>query len=69
MQSTNLKCEMGTGHGREGTLRWTPGRWQVRGIPVSMGNPHYVIFVHEFRSDWQARARGNPALSAFHSMG
>jgi diaminopimelate epimerase len=23
------------------------------GIPVSMGNPHYVVFVNEFVSDWQ----------------
>jgi len=25
----------------------------VKGIPVSMGNPHYVVFVNEFASDWQ----------------
>jgi len=29
---------------------------EVRGIPVSVGNPHYVIFVPEFPSDWPARA-------------
>lgn len=29
---------------------------QVRGIPVSMGNPHYVVFVEEFSPDWQAQA-------------
>jgi diaminopimelate epimerase len=29
---------------------------EVRGIPVSMGNPHYVIFVSSFPEDWQARA-------------
>ena len=29
---------------------------EVRGIPVSMGNPHYVVFVPEFAADWQARA-------------
>jgi diaminopimelate epimerase len=28
----------------------------VRGIPVSMGNPHYVIFVREFQPDWQTWA-------------
>jgi len=28
----------------------------VRGIPVSMGNPHYVSFVDEFRADWQMHA-------------
>ena len=26
---------------------------EFRGTPVSMGNPHYVIFVKEFPSDWQ----------------
>jgi diaminopimelate epimerase len=29
---------------------------ELRGIPVSMGNPHYVIFVNEFAPDWQAQA-------------
>ena len=29
---------------------------EVRGIPVSMGNPHYVIFVNEFAAGWQAEA-------------
>lgn len=29
---------------------------EVRGIPVSMGNPHYVIFVPEFATNWQALA-------------
>jgi diaminopimelate epimerase len=29
---------------------------EVRGIPVSMGNPHYVVFVKEFSSTWQAEA-------------
>ncbi|MGA8488997.1 MAG: diaminopimelate epimerase [Terriglobales bacterium] len=29
---------------------------EVRGIPVSMGNPHYVIFVNEFNPDWQVEA-------------
>ena len=29
---------------------------EVRGVPVSMGNPHYVIFVNEFAPDWQAQA-------------
>jgi diaminopimelate epimerase len=26
---------------------------EVRGIPVSMGNPHYVVFVQEFPPRWQ----------------
>ena len=29
---------------------------EVRGIPVSMGNPHYVVFVNEFSIGWQAEA-------------
>jgi diaminopimelate epimerase len=29
---------------------------EVRGIPVSVGNPHYVVFVDEFRPGWQAEA-------------
>jgi diaminopimelate epimerase len=26
---------------------------EVRGVPVSMGNPHFVVFVPEFSSRWQ----------------
>jgi diaminopimelate epimerase len=29
---------------------------EVRGIPVSMGNPHYVVFVPEFAEHWRAQA-------------
>jgi diaminopimelate epimerase len=29
---------------------------EVRGIPVSMGNPHYVVFVKQFAPEWQAEA-------------
>lgn len=29
---------------------------EVRGIPVSMGNPHFVVFVEEFAPGWQAEA-------------
>ena len=29
---------------------------EVRGIPVSMGNPHYVVFVEEFSASWQTEA-------------
>ncbi len=29
---------------------------EVRGIPVSMGNPHYVVFVTELSPGWQAEA-------------
>jgi diaminopimelate epimerase len=30
---------------------------EVSGIPVSMGNPHYVVFVLEFELGWQAIAQ------------
>src|SRR5215470_14756412 len=29
---------------------------EVRGMPVSMGNPHYVVFVDDFAPGWQADA-------------
>lgn len=29
---------------------------EVRGTPVSMGNPHFVVFVDDFAPDWQAKA-------------
>lgn len=29
---------------------------EVRGIPVSMGNPHYVVFGVEFAEDWRMAA-------------
>jgi diaminopimelate epimerase len=29
---------------------------EVRGIPVSVGNPHYVVFVNQFAPGWQAEA-------------
>ncbi|MGC1448643.1 MAG: diaminopimelate epimerase [Candidatus Sulfotelmatobacter sp.] len=32
------------------------GAREVRGIPVSMGNPHFVTFVPEFAADWQTHA-------------
>ena len=32
------------------------GGHEIAGTPVSMGNPHFVIFVREFAPDWQALA-------------
>ena len=29
---------------------------EAHGIPVSVGNPHFVVFVDEFRPGWQAEA-------------
>lgn len=39
----------------------------VHGIPVSMGNPHYVVFMTEFAKNWQAQAakiQVNPEFQA-----
>jgi diaminopimelate epimerase len=37
----------------------------VHGIPVSMGNPHFVVFVKEFATTWQAQAREIQRSSEF----
>jgi diaminopimelate epimerase len=37
----------------------------VRGIPVSTGNPHFVLFVHEFEPGWQTWAGQLSAHSDF----
>ncbi len=37
----------------------------VRGIPGSMGNPHYSVFVEEFPSDWQNQASEIQAHTSF----
>ena len=39
---------------RELALQISSG--EVRGIPVSLGNPHYVVFVPDFVSGWQSLA-------------
>jgi len=41
------------------------GAGPVMGVPVSMGNPHYVVFVKEFTSDWQTQAAEIGRHSAF----
>lgn len=38
---------------------------EVRGIPVSMGNPHYIVFVEQFSPRWQAEAAEIGRHSAF----
>ncbi|HYG99172.1 MAG TPA: diaminopimelate epimerase [Terriglobales bacterium] len=38
--------------GEQFSLKISSG--EVQGTPVSMGNPHYVIFVRKFASGWQA---------------
>jgi diaminopimelate epimerase len=38
---------------------------EVRGIPVSMGNPHFVIIVPEFTRNWQSQAAEIQTLPQF----
>src|SRR5246127_4756254 len=48
-----FEMEMGTpqvGSEFSMTVSFVP----VHGTPVSMGNPHYVVFVNEFAAQWQA---------------
>ena len=40
--------------GNEFTVK--TGNTDVHGIPVSIGNPHYVVFVEEFPANWQGQA-------------
>ncbi len=40
--------------GEERALKLTSG--EVRGVPVSMGNPHFVLFADRFQPGWQAEA-------------
>lgn len=50
-----FEMEMGTPTvGAEFPIKLTSG--EVRGVPVSMGNPHFVVFVDEFLPGWQAAA-------------
>jgi diaminopimelate epimerase len=50
-----FEVEMGEAAvGAELTVKLDDG--EVGGIPVSMGNPHYVVFVNEFAEGWQEQA-------------
>lgn len=54
---STFEFEMAMGEPKvEGELKIELSFGEVRGIPVSMGNPHYVVFVEEFDSDWQEEA-------------
>lgn len=53
--SYEFETDMGSPEvGSERVVQMTRGGH--RGIPVSMGNPHFVIFVDAFPDDWQSRA-------------
>lgn len=62
-------CRLVSGNGHRFTFEMNMGEPQVgdefsiklasgevKGIPVSMGNPHFVVFVSEFFPGWQAEA-------------
>ena len=51
--------------GGESTVRLTEG--EVTGTLVSMGNPHFVVFVSEFETDWQAIAGQISKHHGFHA--
>ncbi|MFY9744052.1 MAG: diaminopimelate epimerase [Candidatus Sulfotelmatobacter sp.] len=38
---------------------------EIRGIPVSMGNPHYVVFAREFAVNWREEAARIQRCSQF----
>ena len=49
--------EMAMGSARvEAEFSLDTSKGNIRGIPLSTGNPHFVIFVDEVPRDWQARA-------------
>jgi len=59
-----FEAEMGKGTvGAELAVRVSSG--EVRGIPVSMGNPHFVIIVPEFTRNWQSQAAEIQKLPQF----
>jgi diaminopimelate epimerase len=59
-----FEVEMGeAGVGADLTVK--VGTSEVRGIPVSIGNPHYVVFVKDFSSSWQDEAGRIQQSSAF----
>ena len=53
----DYEFEMEIGSARvEKQLAVKTTRGEVLGTPVSLGNPHYVVFVRDFPSAWQAQA-------------
>jgi diaminopimelate epimerase len=51
--------------GEELTVATGGSELDVQGIPVSIGNPHYVVFVNRFDQNWQAQAAGIQRDSRF----
>lgn len=56
-RDSGFEFEMAMGGAEVGIeLTVLAGGDEVQGIPVSMGNPHYVVFVNRFDENWQAQA-------------
>ena len=54
---STYEFEMAMGEPKvDGELKIKLSFREVRGIPVSMGNPHYVVFFEKFGSAWQEEA-------------
>lgn len=54
---SGYEFEMAMGEAEvEKELTIMTGSGEVRGTPVSMGNPHYVVFVNRFDENWQVQA-------------
>lgn len=56
-EGTRFEFEVNLGEpqpGEELSIKLAFG--EVHGIPVSVGNPHFVVFVDEYRPGWQAEA-------------
>lgn len=54
---SGYEFEMAMGEAEIGEeLTVASGELEVQGIPVSIGNPHYVVFVNRFGENWQAQA-------------
>jgi len=63
---SEYELEVGMGEATvEAELALKVGACEVRGIPVSMGNPHYVVFVAEFAENWRDEAANIQRSSAF----
>jgi len=56
-KDSEYEFEMEMGEGAiESELTVKTSAGEVRGTPVLMGNPHYVVFVPQFPQDWQVYA-------------
>jgi len=65
---SGYEFEMAMGNaevGEELTVASGGSKLEVPGIPVSIGNPHYVVFVNRFDENWQAQAADIQRYSGF----